>query len=139
MPEGSTTPDLSDLTRRFADALNRRDFETLMSFFARDAVFDALFPEEHLRGRTAIRRRIEDWRRPYEEYDSQVEELLDLGDGVVFAVALEKGKLRGSNAVVHMRSGFVLLFDGDLLVRLTTSQDIDEARAAAERLAQERG
>jgi hypothetical protein len=88
MVEKSTTPDLRDLARRFVDALNRRDFETLMSFFAGDAVFDALFAEEHLRGR---------------------------------------------------RSGFVFLFDGDLLVRLTTSQDIAEVRAAAERLAKERG
>jgi ketosteroid isomerase-like protein len=138
--EESTTRDLAELTRRLADALSRRDVEAMTSFFAPDAVWEALGAgDERLRGPTAIRTMLEDWFRPYEEYGVEVEEQLDLGCGVVFSVAVNKGRLVGSSALLQWRQGFVVLFDGDLVVRIASYGDIDEARAAAERLAQERG
>jgi hypothetical protein len=82
---------------------------------------------------------LEDWLRPYEDYGMEVEELLDLGNGVVFSVAVNKGRLVGSSAVVQWRQGFVVLMDGDLIVRIASYRDLDEARATAERLAEERG
>jgi ketosteroid isomerase-like protein len=137
--EEPRTPDLVELARRLADALSRRDFEAMMSFFAPDAVWDGLGPgDERLRGLTAIRAMLVDWFRPYEEYEAEVEALLDLGCGVVFSVAVNKGRLVGSGAVVQWRQGFVVLFDGDLVVHIASYGDIDEARAAADRLAEER-
>jgi ketosteroid isomerase-like protein len=38
MPEESTTPDLEELWRRLLDALNSRDFDAVMNFYAPDAV-----------------------------------------------------------------------------------------------------
>jgi ketosteroid isomerase-like protein len=140
MAEEPTTPDLVELTRRWVDATNRRDAEAMMSFFAPDAVWDALGPgDERLRGPTAIRAMLEDWFRPYEEYEAEVEDLLDLGCGVAFAVAVHKGRLVGSSAVVRWRQGFVVLYDGSLILRIASYGDVDEARTAAERLAEERG
>jgi ketosteroid isomerase-like protein len=140
MTEESTTPDLLELSRRFVDTANRRDVEALMSFFAPDAVWEALGPgDERLRGPTAIRGMLEDWFGPYEQYEVEVEELLDLGYGVVLMLAVHEGRLVGSSAFVQWRQGFVTLFDGDLIVRVTSYLDVDEARAAAERLAEERG
>jgi ketosteroid isomerase-like protein len=140
MHEESTTQDLVELTRRCAGAVNRRDVEAVMSFFAPDAVWDALGPgDERLRGLTAIRAMLEDWFRPYEEYEAEVEELLDLGCGVAFTVAVHTGRLVGSSAVVQWRQGLVVIYDGDSIVHIASYGDIDDARAAAERLAKERG
>jgi ketosteroid isomerase-like protein len=140
MTEESTTPDLVELTRRWVDATNRLDVEAMMSFFAPDAVWEALGAgDERLRGLTPIRAMLEDWFRPYEEYQAEVEELLDLGNGVVFSVAVHKARPINSGAFVQWRQGFVVLTGGDLIGRITSYRDIDQARAAAERLAEERG
>jgi ketosteroid isomerase-like protein len=135
MPEQSTTPDL-----RLVEAWNRRDIEAVMSLFAPDAVWEGLAPgDERLRGLTAIRGVVEDLLRPYEEVEAEVEELLDLGNGVWFSVAVQKGRLVGASGFVQMRLAFVGLRDGDLIERLAFYADIDEARAAAEHLAEELG
>jgi ketosteroid isomerase-like protein len=141
MSEESTTPDLVELNRRLVEAWNRRDIEAVMSFFASDAVWDRpLAPgDERLRGRTAIRGWLEESFRPYEEWAMEVEELLDLGKGVSFSVAVQKGRLVGSSGFLKTRLASVVVRDGDLIVRIESYLDIDEARAAAERLAEERG
>ena len=139
MPEESTTPDREELVRRYVEAWNRRDVEAVMSSFAPDAVWEATGVAEHLRGLTAIRGHLEDNLRPYEEYQVRLEEFLDLDNRVSFSVTLHRGRLVGGSGVVQMRIGAVVLREGGLIVRVRTSIDIDEARAAAERLAEERG
>jgi ketosteroid isomerase-like protein len=42
MPEESTTPDPVELTRLAFEAVNQRDIDAVMGFFAPDAVFDGL-------------------------------------------------------------------------------------------------
>jgi ketosteroid isomerase-like protein len=139
MPEESTTPDLDELNRRYVEAWNRRDVEAVMSSFAPDAECEATGVAEHVRGLTAIRGHVEDLLRPYEEYQVRLEEFVDLGNGVSFSVTLHRGRLVGGSGVVQMRFGAVVLREGGRIMRVRTSSDIDEARAAAERLAQERG
>jgi ketosteroid isomerase-like protein len=110
-----------------------------MNFFAPDAVWEALGAgDERLRGLTPIRGMLEDWLRPYEDYQIDVEEVVDLGNDVVFSVAVHKARPINSSALVEWRQGFVVLLGGDLVVRIASYTDIDEARAAAERLAEER-
>lgn len=41
MSEESTNPDLVESIRQFADALDRRDFGAVMSFYAPNAVFES--------------------------------------------------------------------------------------------------
>jgi ketosteroid isomerase-like protein len=53
MPEESTTPDPVALTRRAFEAVNQRDIDAVMSFFAPDAVLDGRV--EVCEGRAAIR------------------------------------------------------------------------------------
>ena len=50
MPEESTTPDLVELTRRLLEAVNRRDFDAAMGFFATDAVWESVGMKDQLRG-----------------------------------------------------------------------------------------
>ena len=89
-------------------------------------------------GRAAIRSFLEDWFGTYEELEFGLEEVRDLGNGVVFAVVIQDGRLVGSAGHVRQREGWVYVWVGGLIARLTISE-VDEARAAAERLAEERG
>jgi hypothetical protein len=67
------------------------------------------------------------------------EELRDVGNGVIFGVSHQGGRPRGSSGLVALRYAGVGTWRDGLLERLTLYTDIDEARAAAERLAKERG
>jgi hypothetical protein len=82
---------------------------------------------------------VEDWIGVYEEFEVETEEFRDLRNGVAFAVNRQKGRPAGSTGVVQLRQGIVSLVEGGLIERVTTYLDPDQARAAAERLAGERG
>jgi uncharacterized protein (TIGR02246 family) len=138
MSEESTTPDLVELVRRQFEAGNRRDLDTVLSSFAPDAVLDGRALGDHFKGRAAIRSFIEDWFGTYEELEFGLEEVRDLGKGVAFAVVTQNGRPVGSAGHVRQREGWVYVWVGGLIARLTIS-DIDEARGVAERLAEERG
>jgi ketosteroid isomerase-like protein len=139
MTEKSTTPDLVELSRRFIDTANRRDFDAGMSFYAPDAVLESMGMATSFEGVAAIRRFFEDFIEAYEEYRVEPEEILDLGNGVTFSVIVQQGRPVGSTAHVHMRFSAVTTWVDGLIERNTNYTDIDEARAAAERLAGERG
>ena len=51
----------------------------------------------------------------------------------------QRGRLPGSTGWVQTRIADVVTWAGGLIERQTAYTDVDEARAAAERLAQERG
>jgi uncharacterized protein (TIGR02246 family) len=138
MSEESTTPDLVELMGMAFEAANRRDLDAVINSFAEDATFDGRGVPDHHEGRAAIRSMLEEWFGSYEELEFGLEEVRDLGNGVVFAVVVQNGRLAGSAGHLRQREGWVFVWVGGLIARLVTS-DIDEARAAAERLAQERG
>ena len=74
----------------------------------------------------------------YAELEFKLEEVQDLGNGVVLAVVLQEARPAGSAAHVQQREGWVYVWVGGLIARLTVL-DIDEARAAADALAESRG
>jgi len=138
MSEESTTPDPAELTRRAFEAVNQRDIDAVMSFFAPHAVLDGRV-EEGLEGSAAIRGFLDDWFGSFAELRMEVEEFVVLDDGVVLAVVNQEGRPVGVDGQVHQREGWAICWSADgLLVRLTTNTDIDEVRAAAERLAESR-
>ena len=140
MSEESTTPDLTELMRRSAQPLNVRDYDAAMRFWAPDGVFDlsqtALGTYE---GHAAIRAFLEEAIGAYDDFQFEFEELDDLGNGVAFAVPVLNARLAGSTGSVHGRFGAVSIWVDGLVERVTNYADINEGRAAAERLAQERG
>jgi len=140
MPEESTTPDLVELARRGYESFSRRDLDAVMRDFDGDAVFD-LSPTGlgSYEGQPAIRGFFEDWLGAYEEFQHEPEQILDLGNGVVFAVLRQTARPVGSTGYVQLRHANVGVWVEGLVVRLTHYPDPDEARAAAERLSQERG
>jgi ketosteroid isomerase-like protein len=96
MPEECTTPDLVELVHRMFEAFRSRDFDGVTSFYAPDAVWESVGLGTSFDGLAAIRRFPEDWRSRYEEYEIEPEEILDLGDGVVFAKSGQAGRPIGS-------------------------------------------
>jgi hypothetical protein len=150
MSKESTTPDLVELARRLVEAGNVRDragtprsdqdrIDGVMRFFAPETVFDNPDGVEVFEGRPAVRGFFEDWLGVYDEFELQVEDVRDLGNGVVFSVVVQRGRPRGSTGWVHNRYAAVGTWVDGLVERTTNYADIDQARAAAERLAEERG
>jgi ketosteroid isomerase-like protein len=139
MSEESTTPDLVELTRDVTGVANRHDLDAAMSFFAADAVMDMSdLGIGTFEGAVAIRSFVEDWWETWGDHLIELEELVDLGHGVVFSRVREDGRLMGSDGHVEQRRGWVLVWVQDMIERYAIYLNIDEARAAAERLAEER-
>jgi ketosteroid isomerase-like protein len=134
----STTPDLVELVRKQAEDANRRDLDAVMNVFAEDATLDGRGAGNFSEGRAAIRRFVEGWFDAYEELHFEFEEVSHLGNGVVFAVCIQDARLVGSPSHIRQREDWVYIWARGLIARLTT-YDVDEGRAAAERLAEERG
>ena len=139
MPEESTTPDLVELTRRTYESLSRRDLDALLRDYGDDSVLD-LTPVGlgSYEGLAAIRAFNEDWIGAYEEFEFEPEQILDLGNGVVFAMVRQTARPVGSTGYVRLHHANVIVWVDGVVARDTHYNDIDEARAAAERLAEER-
>jgi ketosteroid isomerase-like protein len=138
--EESTTPDLEEISRKNFEALNRGDIDAATSVFRPDAVFDAsALGLGTYEGLAAIRKRLEEWMGSFEDFEIVSEEFRDLGNGVTLSVHLQKGRPLGSIGFLERRSAAIRIWTDGLIERITLYTDIDEARAAAERLAQEWG
>ena len=139
MSEESTTPDLVELVRRAYEASSRRELDAMMSFYGPDSVWDvAPLGLGVYDGAAAIRAFFEDWMGTFEEFEIEAEEIVDLGGGVTLAVVLQSGRPIDSDGHVRWRFAAVTKWVGGVAARTTNYTDIDEARAAAERLAEER-
>lgn len=131
------TPEPVELVRKQIEALNRRDVDGVMSEVAEDAVLEGRGIGDFFEGRAAVRGFLEDWFRTFEELHFELEEVSHLGGGVVFAVVISDGRLVGGDSRIGQREGWVYLCVGGSIARLTPLE-VDQGRAAAERLAQER-
>ncbi len=139
MPEESTTRDLVERVRQSVEPMNRRDFDAAITFYASDAVWDASSVGLTFEGATAIRGVLEDWLANHSEWENIPQEVHDLGSGVTFTVALQRGRLAGSFASVQEQWSYTTLWEAGPISRVILRTDIYEAHAAAKRLAQERG
>jgi ketosteroid isomerase-like protein len=131
-------PDLLAALRRAIEAANSRDLDALTSFYAPDAVWEVAGLGTH-QGTAEIRRFFEDWLDAYEELEVELQETLDLGNGVAFAVVVQRGRPAGSSGRVQLRYATTSIWVDGMIARQANHSDSDEARAAAERLAEERG
>lgn len=139
MPQESTTPDLVERWRHVADALGRSDFDSGLSCFAPDAVWEVQPLASSFEGVPAIRSFVEAWIGNYDEYQQELVEGQDLGNDVVFAVNRQDARLAGTTSRVQELWSFTVTWRAGRIDRVIGRNDIDEARAAAERLAEERG
>src|SRR3954447_3321184 len=114
MSEAPTSPDVVELTRRSFEAGSRRDVDAALSFYAGDSVWDmSPLGLGTYEGLPAIRAFFEDWLGAYEAYAMDVEQLLDLGNGVVFFAVRQHGRPAGTSGDVELRyAGFAVWTDG---------------------------
>jgi ketosteroid isomerase-like protein len=127
-----------EATQSLVEAVNRRDFDAVESLYAEDAV---LVGDEigKFDGAAAIRGLYEDMAMPYGDLRGEIDSVIDLGNGVIFGIVTVVGHPIGSTSEVRFRYAATAVVADDVIVRQTNSMDIEEARAAAERLAEERG
>ncbi len=126
----------SELTRRSFAAAGSGDFDLMMSFYGRDSVFDmsAWGLGVHT-GSRAIRRFFESWIGAFAEFRMDVAEVIDLGDGVVFAVADQQARTAGSRGWLRIRHAAIAVWEDGVAVRVTNYKDIDRARELAQTIA----
>jgi ketosteroid isomerase-like protein len=135
----SAAPDLTGLTQALCDA---RGVEATMAFYRADAVYDmSRVGLGTFEGSASIRSFLTDWLDSYEDTQDEMQEILDLGGGIVFAKVRESGRPSGSPAQSRVRAvyGFVFVWAHAKVARVTVYTDPDEALAVARRLAEERG
>jgi hypothetical protein len=145
--EESTTPDRVELTRRmFAPPAGiawsqEALVDTFTAFFAPDVVWESVGLGTVFNGLQACREFVADWVARFEDYEADVEEILDLGAGVVFVKTGQAGRPIGSpettrvprEALVH-----VLVWEQGAITHVVSSGDTTAARSLGERLAAER-
>jgi ketosteroid isomerase-like protein len=140
MPREPADADLIELTRRSLEAGGFRDLDVGLRRFAPDAVWEVPELGSSFEGVAAIRGFVEDWLGAFSEFEIDLEEVLDLGGGVVFVVAREDALPAGSAGRARLQEVFayVVTWTDGAIVRVTAYGDIAEGRAAAERLAESR-
>jgi len=140
MSEESRTPDLVELVRKQLKAMNRGDIDAFVEVYAPDSVLDtAGYGMGTYVGPEAIRGFLREWAGSFNDLKVEADEIVDLGRGVVLTIYHQEGRPVGGNNYVRVSSAFVGEFVGGMAMRGTVYADIDEARAAAERLAETRG
>ena len=139
MSREPTTPNLVELVRQAIDDSHRWDYDAIMRLFAPDVVWESLDGLGTFEGATAVRGFLEDFPSAYESFETEPEEILDMGGGIIFAVIRHAGRLRGGAGRVEQRFAWVMASKEELVVRVLAGMRIEQARAAAGRLAEERG
>jgi ketosteroid isomerase-like protein len=128
-----------ELTRRSLEAWNTGDVDAAMVMFSSNPVWDATGVGLGVyEGRAAIREYLVGWIGFLDETHFELEEIVDLGRGIIFAVAFTTGRMKGSSGELDLRWAAIAHWAADLIVRVAAYTDIDEARATAERLAKGR-
>jgi ketosteroid isomerase-like protein len=137
MSEESTTPDLVALALKQLEAVNRHDLDALMDVYAPNVVYDTSTHGLGVHtGSAAMRGLIKDYWEAFEDLTFELEEFLDLGNGITFHVVRQYARPVGSSQHVQTREAHVSEWVDGMIVRVMVYLDIDEGRAAAERLAE---
>jgi ketosteroid isomerase-like protein len=119
--------------------VNRRDLDAMMELIAADATYDTAPSGMGVyEGHSAIRALLKGYWECFEELRFELEQALDLGNGVGFLVNRQVARPVGSTAYVRTREAHVIQSEEGMVVRLTVYNDIDEGGAAAEQLAKSR-
>ena len=141
MPEQPAAADLVERVRRTFDAFSDGDLDAVTAAFTPDAEWQSMGLGTTFRGIPAIRSFLADWRGRYEDYEIELTETQDLGNGVVLVKSSQSGNLLGSPASARLPPEIMLhvfVWQQGAATRIVSSGDTPEARADAERLAEQR-
>ena len=122
----------AETIRRFFDAFNRRDFESLVAEISDDAVVEewvGMPGSETFRGRDGLRRAFEKWFETWEWVEASPAGFAESGDAVLVTVD-QRARGSASGAEVGLRSWCVYEFEGESMVRLRIFTEHEAASAA---------
>jgi hypothetical protein len=96
---------------------------------------------ESFKGLPAIRLFPKEWLAAFDGYGIQFDEIREVCRDVVFVLAHEAARPAGGDPQAPIRevAAYLIVWPGETITLVTAYEDIDEARAAAERLTEERG
>jgi len=138
-PAEPATTDLVAITRQIFRAFSTGELERGLGFYAPDAVYESAGLGTVFDGLGAIRGFMEDWTSAYEDFEMRPETVVDLGVGATLSVVVQHGRPVGSSGQLEWRFAAIGVWKDGVIARVITYTDIEEARAAAERLTRERG
>jgi ketosteroid isomerase-like protein len=126
-----------DVVRSMYEAFDRGDPDGALAHFHPDVVLDATARLDGgvAHGRKQLNSTIGRWLAAFEEWREEIEEMRDLGS-LVFVVATQRGRGKGSGIEVEARYALLYEVRGAKIVRMTMFTD--PADALAEASAQER-
>jgi ketosteroid isomerase-like protein len=139
MSEEAATPNLVEIVTSHFEAAERGDFDAVFSAYAPNCTWESGHGMTDTVGVSEVRGFWERFAARFEDRTIKVDTVVDLGNGVVFAVWHGEGRLPGDTGVFKAGGAYIFEWLDGMITRVIAWQDIDEARAAAERLAEERG
>jgi hypothetical protein len=137
--ENTTSAALEQALRSF-EAADSGDYDWMMSFYGPQSVFDmSPWGLGTYEGLAAIRGFFEDWIGSFDEFEMRLQEIEDLGNGVVFAIADQNALPAGSQHRIQLRHAAVSVWEDGLILEVTNYQKLDRAHVIAKELAESRG
>lgn len=139
MSEESTRPDLVAAVTGNFEAAERGDFDAVFRAYAPDCIWESEDGMTHAVGASQVRGFWERYAAMFEDSTINVETVVDLGNGVVYAVYQGQGRLPGDKGILTARGAYVFVWREGMITRVIACQDNDTALTAAERVAEGRG
>jgi hypothetical protein len=138
MSEGDITSDALEQAKRSFEAADSGNYDWMISFYGPGSVFDmSPWGLGTYAGLASIRAFFEDWIGSFEDFEMILEEIEDLGNGVVLAIACQDGLPAGSQHRLHLRHAALSIWEGGIIQRVTNYSNIEEAREIAREVAEE--
>jgi ketosteroid isomerase-like protein len=127
-----------ELVRSGAEALARGDLEVIRQFLDPDCEFDVTRTDLNPRvyhGFEGLLELMNEWTSTWDDYEFEVADLLEAGEGRVVGILRERGRMKGSDSWVEHVRGVVWTIRADKAVRYDeypTKQEALEAAGLAE-------
>ncbi len=123
-----------EIVRRILNAVERRDLETLDALFPEDAEFYSVLAASEGRlfaGRQGIRDYFAWFDDAFDEFGSEIEEIVDAGKDRTVALLRFSARGQGSGITLDQQIGIVFTFKREQLARMDSYFDPASALEAA--------
>jgi ketosteroid isomerase-like protein len=119
-----------EIVRRSMDAYRSGDYEGAIAAWHPEVVFDEVPQGRVYRGREGVAESIRVWAGTWDDWEWEIEELIDCGDRVLM-VMRQSGRGKGSGVPVEQQTFFVYTLRDGQIVRAAILFDRAQALEAA--------
>jgi ketosteroid isomerase-like protein len=123
-----------DLVRRTYDAFNRRDMDTILAGFHPDAEWHPILADLGggvYRGHDGIRTMLEEIDETWDAFQSDVQDVVDAGDDLVFVFTRSQGRGKASGVTAELSVVTVVEMRDGRGARVWSYASLEDALAAA--------